>query len=123
MDKDQLEALERAHKARSTWQYRAIEATRSHTTIAGMILLAALGKQPTKPPFFLEAAVIDTDGMVYADRYVSSNDSVWGEVPVQHIDVILEFFRRLADKLKLSDDETKELFVALRQWIRIDRRH
>lgn len=123
MQDDDLKAMERAIQVRSTWQYRAVEYTRSHTTIAGMILLAALNKQPTNPPFFIGAATITSDGMVYAEKFVDKQGRLWGEQPVNDIEVILNYFRKLADRLKFTEAEVAELFVALRQWIKIDRRN
>lgn len=121
MDRHDFEA--RADAARASWQYRAITETRSHTTVVGCILLAALGKYPSRAPMLRDGAVIEKDGSITADLWIDAEGCVWGHQPVGlTVDDLKARFNRLADKLKFNDAERGELFTALRQWIRLDKR-
>lgn len=113
---------ERGDKLHSSWQARAIQRTRSHTTTGGMILIAAIGRRPSNPPFLSQNAVIEADGYVYADGFVTPEGHVYAHQPLGTVEQITDFFRRLADDLKLSDSERAELFGELKKWIRLDHR-
>lgn len=122
MDEPREQAEARAEQVRASWQYRAIAVLKSHTTIAGCILLAALKRRPSNPPFFEGQAVINRVGGIYADLYIDGLGRAWAQQPVTSVTALREKFNRVADDLKLSDEERKEMFLALQSWIRKDER-
>jgi len=89
------------------------------------VLLRALfpGFESISAPFICSTAKIDKNGAVVADV-------VWDDWrPVSKDQVIFrdeihmrDRLRKLADQLKLSDDDRKQLFIAAKKWCACDRR-
>jgi hypothetical protein len=107
--------------ARASWQYRAIAATRGNQTRLGAVLLGVLGKSGDRYPAYGLNAEIDAHGVVWSamhDRY----GNPYRRVIVGDVEDLTNNFRGLADHLKLSDGERKEMFDALRKWISHDYR-
>jgi len=74
------------------------------------------------PPFFTTCGKISLKGKIYADMTTKSIDAV-ERVIVFHSEKDMQTeFRKLADKLKLNDDDRRELFGAVKRWIVCDYR-
>lgn len=114
-----LDLSERAARERATWQFRAIQNTRAHTTRLGCIVLAILGKSRHLPAFGPKA-VITKDGLIVTS--LTNKDGVRGGHIIGPVRETVEEFWRLADNLKLADNEREELIAALRKWIVADER-
>lgn len=107
---------------RASWQFRAIQRTRGNQTLIGTILLAVLDKSyRLSAKRFGRQAEIAPDGTVYAP-YQAADGSLHPQMAVCNIQDMIQSFRRLADALKLSDNERIEMFQKLRQWIVKDAR-
>lgn len=107
----------------ASWQYKAILATRGNQTLLGAILLQLLGKQAKHPPQILSTATVDEQGLAWCKlRKELGGEIAEGIICVGLITDVRDEFRRLADYLKLDDDERIELFNELRMWVEIDLR-
>ena len=107
-----------------SWQGKCITLTQGNRSLTGTILLAVLGQTPPGPPAFGTGAVIDADGVVHCDFLrpaIGDQPSVLvtGQT-INTIEAVTEAFRRVADTLKLPDDEREKLFLYLRGWIKRD---
>jgi len=127
-----------ADELRQTWQARAIEATRYEPL--GMVVLSVLahsfdlampallhlifpGFQSITPPFICSHGKINKYGRIVADV-------VWDDWEEPTTNVVIfrntrhleQSFRRLADRMKLSDDDRRQLFIAARKWVTADQR-
>lgn len=93
------------------------------------LLLAVFpGFRTLMPPFLVEAGKINKYGIVTAKAFMAWGPSVEPAAKFQQL-VLFEnekhmeyHFRRLADRLKLSDADRWQLFSALKFWIVQDRR-
>lgn len=112
---------DRREAERQTWQYRAVQATRGNQTMLGTIVLAVIGRNAKHPPWFEPGAEIADDGILLAN-FVDRGLRDHGLVPVARLSQVVDEFRRLADHIKLTDDERKSMFDALRKWIAKDHR-
>lgn len=74
------------------------------------------------PPFFTTCAKISRHGKIYADMTTKSVDEVVRVIVFKSEREMEGEFRRLADRLKLSDDDRRELFGAVKRWIVCDYR-
>ncbi|HLZ23660.1 MAG TPA: hypothetical protein VKQ30_16235 [Ktedonobacterales bacterium] len=107
----------------ASWQYKAIVATRGNQTLLGAIFLQIIGKNAKHPPQIVGTASVDEDGLCWSVlRKQHGLEIAEGIVCLGSIADIRDEFRRLADHLKLNDDERKELFVELRKWVAVDLR-
>ena len=71
---------------------------------------------------FVSAGKIDKSGRVVAD-YGSKNGTIIKDMVVYRSDVeYRDAMRRLADRLKLSDQERLEFFTCVKRWLVADRR-
>lgn len=135
-------SLERrlAFDLRASWQARALAETEGKLHAVVMSVLAhnfdeampvlmqivfpgfIVGEEPIKNAIYSSAARIDKAGCVVADKIsrggVKEKDSV---VFSSEIEMRGEF-RRLADRMKLSDADRAEMFYAVRRWVVADRR-
>lgn len=126
------------HRLRDTWQGRALAETRYEPL--GMVVLSVLAHsfdevlpdllRATFPdfvgistPFICSAAKIDKRGRIVADVvwedycFPSSNEPIFRDL--RHLE---REFRRLADRLKLSDVDRILLMAAAKKWVVADRR-
>lgn len=107
---------------RATWQYRAVLRTRANQTMIGCVLLAVLQRSAFhRPPRFGHHAIIAANGIV-CTMYQHAAGQEPDMAAVEHIEVITDGFRRLADDLKLMDSERAEMMGELRKWISRDLR-
>ncbi len=106
---------------REGWRYRCVEECKGNTTIRGLMLLSAIGIHSSRPPWFGPTCIIDPDGFVFTN-FVDRAGDMHEATYVCHVSDMIEGFRRLADKLKLTDAERDELFNAIRMWVHSDGR-
>lgn len=52
---------------RRDYRLKLIEATQGNRSILGCIVLAAIGREPSNPPYFRGKATIAEDGQIYCD--------------------------------------------------------
>lgn len=107
---------------RQTWQYRAIKLLRGNQTLPGTILLAVLDKSHRLNSKRIgREGEIGPDGTVYAP-YQAADGSLHPQMALCNIQDLIACFRRVADTLKLTDADRKDLFDKLRRWIARDAR-
>lgn len=120
-----LTPKQRQELAKSSWPYRVVEATRGNQTMLGAILLAVLGKAARNPPWVSSTGRIVSDeggrGVLVIDL-VTRRRMELRDAPVCYVDEFTGQLRRLADELKLPDDQREALFLAVRKWIANDER-
>lgn len=129
------------------WRERAIIETRGNQTELGAVLIAVLGKAPDNPPRIVGLGRITKDGLLIASfQHKDGHVTFWnvnrpwlddegkqpnpryvaGENPVcfGKVGDVTDAFRRLADRLQLSDAERVEMLGEFRKWIaKDDREH
>lgn len=107
---------------RASWRYRVINLLRGNQTLPGAIMLAVLDKSyRVGAPRVGREAEIAPDGTVYAP-YQARDGSLHPQMALCNIEDIKLTFRRVADTLKLSDNDRTEMFQKLRQWVVKDAR-
>lgn len=112
---------EAQERERESWQYRAITRLRGNQTLTGMILLSALNRVPSNPPWLGLHAVIDMDGEVWAD-FVGRDRKLQEAMHICSAQVLAEAFKRVADDCTMTDAETVAMFAEVRKWISKDLR-
>lgn len=106
---------------RRDWRLKLIEKTRGNQTHEGRIVLAAIGKEPSNPPYFRGRANITSDGMVLCD-FVSA-DGVYHHDDVVGTDSdLVRNMVALASFSGLNDDEKIEFLALVNDWIAVDNR-
>ena len=127
-----------ADQVRDSWQGRCISAA---TGALYQVLLVSLFMEygpavpiwlraidPTftdiREPFLCSYALIDSAGAVHANQVRTQNGLtiITKEKIYESEADLVKDFRDLADKLKLSDKDRRELTVVLRKWIVADHR-
>lgn len=86
------------------------------------LLAAVFGEWHIKAPFYCSNPKIDKYGAVIADIIMPDGYKYKGSIIFANTHQMETIFRRLADKLKFSDAERIDLFVAIRHWIKADQR-
>ena len=122
---------------RETWQAKALAATQeSHL---GAVLLSVLahsydeampvllrvvfpGFEGLRPPGLTSAGRIGRTGAVVADVVLRGGLRKRNSVLFSDKRAMEAAFRKLADRLKLSDQERREMFGAVQRWIVCDYR-
>lgn len=105
---------------RATWQYRAIDRCKGNQTWMGRVLLSALGRVPNNPPWYGLTAVISVDGFlftIFVDKDRHADLACVGEVSK-----IVDAFKRLADVLDFSEEDTIAMFKEVQRWVSKDYR-
>jgi len=90
-----------------------------------LVLLKAVfpGFTAITAPFICSAAKIDKRGWIVADVVLRNNAHVRKNFILFYSLLDLQnTFRRLADRLKFNDDDRRQLFVAVKNWVVADRR-
>jgi hypothetical protein len=125
-----------AFDLRDTWQGRTLAAATGKTAAVLLSVLAhnyddALlpllqtvfpGFTSIAAPFFCSAGKVEKGGNITADM-VNRIGRVEKKVTVYRSEIEMrDDFRRLADRLKLSDADRIQMFTALKNWVVADRR-
>lgn len=133
----ELSAICQIHEElRQTWQVRALMGSQGHLRMCVLSVLShnfdegetiptvmmVAGQWPLKAPFLCTAARILKSGQVAADVVVKGGRIVkWAKLFAN--EKVMEWhFRHLADDLKLSDDDRRCLFAAVKRWVVCDYR-
>lgn len=103
------------------WLYEVIKATRGNQTPCGCIVLSAINRVPPHPPYFGPVCRIDEDGYVFTD-FVDRMGNLHEAVNIGSSVAIGTAFKRIVEKLKLDDDDVKELGQLIQSWIELDAR-
>jgi hypothetical protein len=103
------------------WQDRCVAATRGNESQLGAILLAAFGRTPDAPPYFVGKASITSDGFIMCAFTARDGRHHHGAF-VGGVDDLERNVRGLAAHLKLSALDRSLLFKALRSWLDTDYR-
>lgn len=107
---------------REHWQHRAVRETGGNTTLMGCFLLAILGWQHGRhPPRFGSKAVINKEGILFSNMQ-DKNGVMHRNHCLGPMQAVTDSFRGLADHLRFTDQERKEMFDELRKWIAHDER-
>lgn len=131
-----LSADKHAQELRETWQARALAVATGRT---GAVLLSVLahnyddamsvllrvvfpGFTSITAPFLCTAGKIAKSGAVVADVVCKYGRIAKQDVIYKNTTELQNDFRRLADRLKLSDAERIEMFKAVQRWIVCDYR-
>lgn len=141
MDSASLELINHMRDLRATWQGRVLEHAQGRMMVAVCSILAHsfdaampvllrvvqprcwdAVQQTLKAPFLCSVGKIDKNGRIIADAILFD-----GAVKVSKVifasERDLEYeFRKLADHLKLSDNERIEMFDAVKRWVASDQR-
>lgn len=129
-------SLERslAFDLRATWQARTLEAARGRTAavllsvlahnfddqLLTLLQLVFPGFKSITAPFLCSAGKIERNGAVVADM-VERAGTIKKKAVLYRSEIELrDDFRRLADQLKLDDDDRKALLGAVRRWVVCD---
>jgi len=132
-----LDAKRHAQDLRNTWQAQVLFAT--DKTILGMVVQSVLAHHfddalPTlfrlfwpewtsiSAPFLCSAAKIAKNGVIVADAVMANGTIVKDFGLFQNETGLRDTFRYLSDRLKLSDDDRRELFWCVQKWVVADRR-
>lgn len=121
---------------RASWQCRALLTAKGHT---GAVLLSALahtyddamlpllmvafpGFKSITAPFISSAGKIDRTGAIVVD-VVEKNGTISKDVAIYKTEIELrDDFRRLADRMRLNDQDRIEMFKVVQRWVVADRR-
>jgi hypothetical protein len=113
---------------KDSWQWRCLEATceiwSGRRSPRGMILRAAFqnnGVGPHSFPRLAYSAEISKEGIVQVQCAKTEGSEV-RKINLCTAQVLVDSFRRLADELKLNDQDRIALFTCIRQWIGKDHR-
>lgn len=125
-----------AFDLRASWQARVIAGTGGHEAAVVLSMLAHSyddamptllrlvfpGFTSIVAPFYCSAAKLDKAGRVVAD-VVTKTGQIVKDAKVFDTEIQMrDVFRRLADRLKLNDQDRIELFKCAQRWVVADRR-
>jgi hypothetical protein len=124
-----------AGRLRETWQAKVLAAASgrmgavvvtmlAHTyyEVMDVLLRIVFPGIVVKPPCFTGTASITHDGRVICNMLDRDGDLIIGVTIFASEDKFVLAFRRLADRLKLDDDDRKALFEAVQNWVTADHR-
>jgi hypothetical protein len=132
-----LEAKRHAQDLRESWQGRILAHTQKRAI--GLVVLSMLahnfdeampvllrvvfpGFEGLRLPGLCSAGKVDRNGTIVAD-YLDRDGRKHNDVVIfTSLDHLQGAFRRVADELKLTDQERLELFSAVKRWVVADRR-
>jgi hypothetical protein len=135
----ELDPRRHAEDLRQTWQGRMLAYTqrgKMGAVVLSMlahyfddtdcmpVLLRAVfpGFQSIRAPFICSCAKVAKNGTVVVD-IVGRDERTWKDrVVFRSLDDMKSQLRRLADRMKLSDQERVEFFTVARAWVVADRR-
>lgn len=133
-----INPLMSAEELRESWQGRALLYSRKMEQFAPALLsLLADNYDETMPfllravfpeaagirtPFYCSNPKIDKRGRIVADCIERDGERVKNKVIFVTAMQMEAIFRVLADRLKLNDDDRRELFVCIHHWVKADMR-
>jgi len=86
------------------------------------LLAAILGDWHIEPPFYCSNPKINKRGHVVADLIMPDGARLKNAVIFSSSTQMQDIFRKLADRLKLSDADRLELFACVHRWVKADQR-
>jgi len=86
------------------------------------LLHAVFGSAAVTAPFLCTSPKINKQGRVVADLITKYGTKQKNFVVFDDEDQMQGVFRRLADKMRFSDAERIDLFIAVRHWVKADQR-
>ncbi|WP_316176252.1 hypothetical protein [Bradyrhizobium sp. SZCCHNRI1073] len=126
-----------AHQLRESWQGRALRYARNNPQLRTCLLSvfadnydetlpfllhAVTGTMSVQTPFYCTNPKINKRGHIVADL-LGSDGFRYRDAAIFLSTAQMEAtFRRLADRLKLSDDDRLDLFICARHWVKADQR-
>lgn len=134
---DTINHLMSAEQLRQSWPGRALEFARGNlqlrTALMSLLadnydealpfLLAAIFDEWTiKAPFYCSNPKINKAGCIIADLVMPDGLLYKDAIIFRSERQMEKIFRRLADKLKLSDTDRSDMFAAIRHWVKADQR-
>ena len=137
-DLPELDPRRLAEDLRRTWQARALVETQRERI--GAVVLSVLahnfddvmpvlmrivfpGFHSITAPFICSAGKVNKRGHIVADIVMRDNEAPRkNRVIYRTVGNLQNDFRRLADRLSLTDSERVELFTAVRRWVVADQR-
>ena len=108
-----------AEAYREQWWVRVLLAC-EHDKL-GLILRAALMLPTQDPPWLGPSAIISEDGYVLSN-YVDEHNRMQFAARVCTVQELVDNLCRMCESLALEETESKRLFEAVRQWIKLDAR-
>jgi len=131
-----VETTRLAFDLRASWQCRALLEARHHTWCVLLSVLSHTYDEAMLPllqvafpnfasiaaPFICSAGKIDRTGAIVVD-IVERSGTISRDVAIYESEIHLrDDFRRLADRMKLDDEDRIELFKCVQRWVVADRR-
>lgn len=106
---------------RRDWRLKLIEATRGNQSLMGCLVLAAIGKEPSNPPFFRGKARITNQNEVLCD-FVGKDRIYHSMARISDDEDLVQNLVRLTVHCDLTDDERVEFLARVNAWIEHDDR-
>lgn len=107
--------------ARADWRFKLIEAAQGNQSMLGCIVLAAIGKKPSNPPFFHGKAIITEAGEVLCD-FVERDRVYHRKARVSDDEDLVRNLVSLTVHCGLTDTERVEFLARVNAWIGEDHR-
>lgn len=135
---DSINAQMTGEELRTSWQGRAImmaelKSIQLKTALISLfadnyddtlpfLLAACFGDWSVRAPFYCSNPKINKRGCIVADLIMPDGGKLKDAVIFNGEMQMQDVFRKLADRLKLSDAERIDLFIAVRHWVKADQR-
>lgn len=125
---------------RQSWQGRALAYVQEHSLGqlgAALLSLLADNYDETMPfllkavfpdavgirtPFYCSSPKIDKAGCIVAEMIDKSGRKIKNAIVFASTAQMEGVFRKMADRLRLTDDERRDLFACVRNWVKADQR-
>lgn len=141
MDSTTVDLIHHSRDLRATWQGRALSVAEGRMMVVVSSILAhafdeAMAimfrvvqpkcwdhfRQTLKPPFLCSCGKVARSGAIFANVILADGQMPVAKVLFASMDDYEHELRKLADKLKLSDNERVEFFDCAKKWIVCDYR-
>lgn len=135
---DSLNAKMTGEELRQSWQGRALALADeksiqlktalislfadNYDDVLPFLLSAVFGDWSIKAPFYCSNPKINKRGYIVADLIMLDGAKLKDSIIFTGSQQMQDTFRNLADRLKLSDAERIDMFVALHHWVKADQR-
>lgn len=107
--------------AQRDWRFKLISATQGNQSLLGCIVLAAIGKEPSNPPYFRGKATIASNGEVFCD-FVAKDRTYHHRARVSDDEDLVKNLVGLTVHCGLTDAERVEFLAGVNRWIGTDER-